>query len=151
MEEPEIIYPLDGQVIIPVKAEEVICFWKQRKVPWYSIWMAVELKDGTYIASNRYKPSEAKSLMKTLLKKKDFVFIKQSDSEIFLNPGPPTICGVRFSVITNIGKYLGYVKHVEHGNPYASTRKVVLGKVVGSTVENYKRWKKLQEEKNVHG
>jgi hypothetical protein len=144
MESEEIIYPLDGDDVIPVKAEEVVCFQTELKPPWYRkrTWMAVELKNRTFLASNRYEGSEIDNLLRSLLKKNKFVFIKQPESEIFpIIRGDLTILsGVRFSAIIKIGKYMDYVKYESNYD------RVLCGKVVEPTAENYRKWKETQED-----
>ena len=149
MEQPEIIYPLDELDIIPVKAEEVVCFMNVPMIDEGYIWMTIVLKDGTYLSSQRYECSEADNLLRTLLTKKDFVLLTHPKSDFFLNPGGFINLwgGVRFSAITKIDK-IEDLDYVDYWDPYAFLRKVVWGKVVESTVENYKKWKALQEEKN---
>lgn len=148
MESSEIIYPLDGDDIIPVKAEEVICFQTELKSPWYRKrkWMTVELKDRTFLASGIYEGSEIDNLLRSLLKNNKFVFIKQHEAELFPNRGDLTIlCGVRFSAIIKIGKYMDYVEYESNYD------RVLPGKVVEATVVNYKKWKKSQEGKKNEG
>jgi hypothetical protein len=70
MEESEIIYPFNGLDVIPVKAKEIICFWKEQGINDPRIWLAVKLKDSTILQSNRYTASEANNLLRTLLKNK---------------------------------------------------------------------------------
>jgi len=140
MESEEIIYPLDGDDVIPVKAKEVVCFQTELKPPWYRkrTWMAVELKNRTFLASNRYEGSEIDNLLRSLLKKNKFIFIKQPESELFPNRGGLTIlCGVRFSAIIKIGKYMDYVEYESNYD------RVLCGKVVEPTVENYLKWRKM--------
>ena len=137
MKETEIIYPLDGDDVIPVKAEEVVYFLKEKETHGGYRWIVIELKDGTSLQSDRYEYSEANNLMRTLLKNNDFVLMKPYS---FSDRGDlTTLYGVRFSVITEIGEYMDFV---EYGH-YA-----INAELVKSTVKNYKKWKKLQEEKN---
>ena len=156
MEESEIIYPLDGDDVIPVNAEEVILFQKMESttestdelvIYETSVWMAVELENGTVFSSNGYNPSEANNLLSTLLKKMDFVLVNQIDNPFCQGDYIVRLSGVRFSSIIEIDKRRG-LDYVDYGNPYASTRKVVWGKLVESTVENYRKWKDSQEDKN---
>jgi hypothetical protein len=152
MKEPELIYPLDGFDIVPVKANEVICFWKeyttmiQDELDGKLVWMAVELENGSIFRSNRYEPSEANNLLRRLLKRNDFVIVKQDD--IFLKQDCLIrISGVRFPAIRAIGKNLA---SLEYNSSYDDglSMHVIHGKVVESTSENYKKWKKSQEGEN---
>ena len=145
MKKTEIIYPLNGLDIIPVKAEEVICFTKE---VWYtpefkekSLWIEVELENRTILRSNRYDPSEVNNPLRLLLKRNDFVIVKLND--LFLGQDQIIgIRGVKFSAIIEIGKFLNYVKYVDgYGGPH-----IFRGNIVESTVKNYEKWKKSQED-----
>ena len=137
MKETEIIYPLDKLDIIPVKAEDVVCFWKELEIHGGYRWIAVELKDGTFLLSNRYEYSDANNLMRTLLKNNDFVLMKPYS---FSDQGDlTTLYGVRFSAITKIGEYMDYVEYGHYS---------IKAKLVESTVKNYKKWIEAQKTVN---
>jgi hypothetical protein len=140
MEDSELIYLLDDDDVIPVKAEEVVCFWNEPIMHEDRIWMSIDLKDGTLLQSDRYGCSETDNILRTLLTKKDFVLIEQPGSNIFLDPGHIRLCGVRFSAIMKIGKYMDYVEYESDHNHR------IPGKIVESTVKNYKKWKESQED-----
>lgn len=151
MESTEIIYPLDGDDVIPVKAEDVVCFRMEVTVRLKEklLEIAVELKDGTLLNSNSYEPSEANNLLRTLLKTKDFVIVNRTDKPPFCQ-GTTTIrtrVGVRFLAVRKIGMHLEYV---ESNSKYSKSCPILFfrGKVVKSTAENYWKWKESQEEKN---
>lgn len=137
MEESETIYPLDGFDIIPMKAEKVICFWKEQGINDPRIWLAVKLKDSTILQSNRYTASEANNLLRTLLKNKDFVFIKYTAAHFYPLDSLVRISGVRFSAIDEIGN----TDYIKYDFPSALT-----GKLVKHTVEQYRKWKETQKE-----
>ena len=136
MEESDIIYPFNGLDVIPVKANEIICFWKEQGIndPW--IRLAVKLKDSTILQSNRYTASEANNLLRTLLKNKDFVFVKQTAEHFYPKDSLVRISGVRFSAIDEIGN-VDYIKY-----DFPST---LTGELVKHTAEQYRKWKETQK------
>ena len=141
MEPTEIIYPLNGLDIIPVKAEEVVCFhkevWDKPEFKEELLWIEVELENGTILCSKNYKPSEANNLLRTLLKKNDFVLVHRTKNPFSLADPTIRISGVRFLAVRTIGKYMDYIEY-GNGDPWTP---VLSGKVVESTVVNYKKWK----------